>query len=53
MKKLLQLIFGDVRNILSVGLAIVLAYVAQVWTPAASGWALVSVVIAAGFWRAI
>ncbi|MHB8255983.1 MAG: hypothetical protein ACYDHY_01665 [Acidiferrobacterales bacterium] len=53
MRKLLQLVFGDMRNILSIALAIALAYMAQRWIPAASGWILVGAIIVAGFWQAV
>ncbi|MDA8363076.1 MAG: hypothetical protein M0Z84_04495 [Gammaproteobacteria bacterium] len=52
MKKLLRLIFGDIRNIISVGAAIALAYAVQRWAPDAAGWALVAALLAAGFWQA-
>ncbi|MHB8345683.1 MAG: DUF1056 family protein [Acidiferrobacterales bacterium] len=52
MKKILQLIFGDVRNIMSVAVAIALAYAAYRWDPAAAGWVLVAVLIVAGFLQA-
>ncbi len=52
MKKLFQLIFGDFRNLVSVGLGILLAYAAGHWVHAAAGWTLVAVLLAAGFWQA-
>jgi hypothetical protein len=52
MKKVLQLIFGDARNVASVAVAVGLAWVAAQWLPAASGWVLVAALIAAAFWQA-
>lgn len=51
MKKVLQLIFGDARNIASVGVAVLLAWGAARWEPAASGWVLVAALIAASVWQ--
>ena len=52
MKKVLQLIFGDARNVASVTIAVALAWgLAQVM-PAASGWVLVAALLAAAFWQA-
>ncbi|MBN8776772.1 hypothetical protein [Thiomonas arsenitoxydans] len=51
MKKVLQLIFGDARNVASV--AVALAWGAAQWQPAASGWVLVAALIAATFWQAV
>ena len=53
MKKLLQLIFGDARNVVSVAVAVVLAWGAAQWLPASSGWVLVAALIAAAFWQAV
>lgn len=51
MKKILQLIFGDARNIASVGVAVLLAWGVARWEPAASGWVLVAALIAASLWQ--
>ncbi|MDE2128603.1 MAG: hypothetical protein KGJ74_02925 [Betaproteobacteria bacterium] len=51
MKKVMQLIFGDVRNIASVAAAVLLAWTVARWAPAASGWVLVAALIAASVWQ--
>ena len=51
MKKVLQLIFGDARNIASVGVAVLLAWAVARWEPAASGWVLVAALVAASVWQ--
>ncbi|SCC91997.1 conserved hypothetical protein [Thiomonas sp. X19] len=52
MKKVFQLIFGDVRNVASVMLAVALAWMVAQWMPSASGWVLVAALFAAAFWQA-
>jgi hypothetical protein len=52
MKKILQLIFGDVRNVASVAIAVALAWAAAQVLPASSGWVLVAALIAAAIWQA-
>lgn len=52
MKKVLQLIFGDARNVASVAVAVALAWAAALVLPAASGWVLVAALIAAAIWQA-
>ena len=52
MKKVVQLIFGDARNVASVAIAVALAWAVAQWLPAASGWVLVTALIAAAFWQA-
>lgn len=47
MKKLLQLIFGDARNVASVALALLAAYGLSRVAPAASGVLLLLILIAA------
>jgi hypothetical protein len=47
MRKLLQLIFGDLRNVTSVALALLAAYGASRIAPAAGGALLVLVLIGA------
>lgn len=47
MRKLLQLIFGDARNVASVAVALLAAYGISRIAPAASGAVLVLVLIAA------
>ena len=53
MKKIFQLIFGDARNVVSVAVAVALAWGAAQWLPASSGWVLVAALIAAAFWQAV
>jgi hypothetical protein len=53
MKKVLQLIFGDARNVASVAVAVGLAWGAAQWLPASSGWVLAAALIAAAFWQAV
>lgn len=52
MKKVVQLIFGDIRNVASVAVAVALAWTVAQWLPTASGWVLVAALIAAAFWQA-
>ncbi len=52
MKKVVQLIFGDIRNVASVAVAVALAWAVAQWLPTASGWVLVAALIAAAFWQA-
>jgi len=47
MRKLLQLIFGDLRNVASVALALIAAYALSKVAPAASGALLVLALAAA------
>ncbi|HEX5462292.1 MAG TPA: hypothetical protein VFX20_20160 [Steroidobacteraceae bacterium] len=47
MRKLLQLIFGDLRNVASVALALLAAYGLSRIAPAASGALLVLILVAA------
>lgn len=47
MRKLLQLIFGDLRNVTAVALALLAAYGVSRMVPAASGAVLVLLLIAA------
>ena len=47
MRKLLQLIFGDLRNVTSVALALLAAYGLSSIAPAASGVLLVLILVAA------
>lgn len=47
MRKLLQLIFGDLRNVSAVALALIAAYGISQLAPALSGAALVILLIAA------
>jgi hypothetical protein len=51
MKKLLQLIFGDLRNLASVAVALAAAYGASRWAPDAAGWILVLGLVTAAAWR--
>lgn len=52
MRKVLQLIFGDVRNVAAVAAAVALAWAAALWLPAVSGWVLVAALIGAAVWQA-
>ncbi|MGC8702410.1 MAG: hypothetical protein ACP5GC_05400 [Thiomonas sp.] len=52
MKKILQLIFGDARNVASVATAVALAWAAAQVLPATSGWVLMAALIAAAVWQA-
>jgi len=52
MKKVVQLIFGDARNVASVVIAVALAWAAAQVLPATSGWVLVAALIAAAVWQA-
>ena len=47
MRKLLQLVFGDLRNVSSVALALIVAYGVSRMAPTLSGGALVILLIAA------
>ena len=53
MKKIVQLIFGDARNVASVLIALALGGACAKWAPAASGWVLVATLIASAFWQSI
>lgn len=53
MKKLLQLIFGDLRNVASVAVALLVALGVARLAPAAAGAALVLLLIAAAALQAI
>jgi hypothetical protein len=53
MKKLLQLIFGDLRNVASVAVALLAAYGVSRLAPAAAGAALALLLIAAAALQAI
>jgi hypothetical protein len=53
MRKLLQLVFGDVRNVASVAVALLLAYGVSRLVPAAAGGALALLLIAAAALQAI
>ena len=52
MKKLLQLVFGDARNVASVAFALGLALLAARVAPALAGWLLVAALLAAAYWQA-
>ncbi len=52
MKKLIKLIFGDVRNVSSVALALAAGYGAFRWQPELAGWLLVAVLLGAAAWQA-
>ena len=52
MKKLFQLIFGDLRNIVSVALAVALALALARVAPSWSGWLMVLALIGAAYWQA-
>ena len=52
MKKLLQLVFGDARNIASVAIAVVLAMLLARVEPALAGWLLVAALLGAAYWQA-
>jgi hypothetical protein len=47
MKKLLQLLLGDLRNVASVAIALTVAYGAARWVPEAAGWILAAGLITA------
>ena len=53
MKKLLQLVFGDLRNVASVAVALVAALGVSRLAPAAAGAALVLLLVVAAAWQAI
>ena len=53
MKKLLQLVFGDLRNVASVAVALLVALGVSRLFPAAAGAALVLLLIAAAAFQAI
>ncbi|OIQ75573.1 hypothetical protein GALL_427590 [mine drainage metagenome] len=52
MKKLLQLVFGDARNVVSVALAVALALLAARFAPALAGCLLVVALLGAAYWQA-
>ncbi len=52
MKKLFQLVFGDVRNVLSVAVALVAAQALARYVPGTAGPALVLLLLAAAWWQA-
>jgi hypothetical protein len=52
MKKLFQLVFGDVRNVVAVVLSVGLAWLVAQRAPAASGWVLFAAIVAAAVWQA-
>ena len=52
MKKLMQLVFGDARNVASVALAITLALLLARVAPAWAGWLLVVALLGAAYWQA-
>jgi hypothetical protein len=51
MKKVIQLIFGDLRNLASVAAALAVACGASRWIPGAAGWILALGLITAAAWR--
>jgi hypothetical protein len=53
MKKLLQLVFGDARNVASVAVALIVAFGVSRLAPAAAGLALALLLIAAAAVQAI
>jgi hypothetical protein len=53
MRKLLQLIFGDLRNVASVAVALIGAYAVSRLAPAAAGATLVFLLMAAAALQAI
>ena len=53
MRKLLQLVFGDLRNVASVAVALLVALGVSRLAPAAAGAALVLLLIAAAAYQAI
>ncbi|HUA23779.1 MAG TPA: hypothetical protein VMA54_06670 [Steroidobacteraceae bacterium] len=53
MKKLLQLVFGDVRNVASVAVALLVAFGVSRLAPAAAGAVLALLLIAAAALQAI
>ena len=52
MKKLFQLVFGDIRNVLSVLVALAVAALLARAEPGAAGPALVLLLLAAAWWQA-
>jgi hypothetical protein len=52
MKKLIQLVFGDVRNVACVLVALALAAAVARLLPAAAGWVLVAALFAGAAWQA-
>ena len=52
MKKLLQLVFGDLRNVASVVLAVALALMLARLVPTLAGWSLVVALLGAAYWQA-
>ena len=51
MRKLLQLVLGDGRNLASVAVALAVAYGASHWAPGAAGWILALGLITAAAWQ--
>lgn len=52
MTKLIKLIFGDVRNVVSVIVALAGAYAVSLWQPEWAGWVLAMIVLGAALWQA-
>lgn len=52
MKKLFQLVVGDVPNVLSVLAALLAAAILARVAPSLAGWALVAVLLVSAVWRA-
>ncbi len=52
MKKLFQLVFGDLRNVASVASAVALALALARVAPQWSGWILVLTLLGAAYWQA-
>jgi len=53
MRKLLQLIFGDLRNVASVAIALLVAFLVSRLAPAAAGAALALLLVAAAALQAL
>ena len=53
MKKIVQLVFGDTRNVASVLIALISGLTCATWAPAASGWVTVAALVASVVWQAI
>lgn len=51
MKKLIKLIFGDLRNVTSVAVALACAYGAFRWQPELAGWLLAILLLGAAAWQ--
>ncbi len=52
MRKLLQLVFGDAGNVVSVAAALLLAWITALWQPEAAGWVAAVALLAAAAWQA-